>query len=194
MTPEAFYRHLQGVYGKNPEIYSSKDKRSMGLQAIKEFAKAQRTDAAMKERERESALVMVSMLREAIRYSIDILLIDGYSPEGDLLQQFDIALNATQINVEAFMKRKLEEALPQWQPIKTAPKDGTPILLLKTGYRPVLGMWYERAKIQGRWVSCIPDEVFTRLDTKLQYLKESEYTPDLWQPIPQPPKVQGMTQ
>ncbi len=59
-------------------------------------------------------------------------------------------------------------ALPAWQPIETAPTDGTPVLTFQRGYAIVV-QWYER----GEWTD--GDKWSTT------------YTH--WMPLPAPPSV-----
>lgn len=62
-------------------------------------------------------------------------------------------------------------AAPKWQPIETAPKDGTPIIL--TGVYPNGVKWVE----EGRW----------QAHTK-RFSGPIE-GPTAWQPLPQPPSA-----
>lgn len=67
--------------------------------------------------------------------------------------------------------RALREARamgPEWQPIETAPKDGTQILMVIAGYEPLCGRWR-----RGTWTSD-PDKAY--------------FSPTHWQPLPAAPK------
>ncbi|KKM79746.1 hypothetical protein LCGC14_1346750 [marine sediment metagenome] len=72
--------------------------------------------------------------------------------------------------------------MKKWQPIATAPKDGTNILI-PSGYgrnrHTVEGYWRRSEDVAYRdgWVSCIDPDVPT------PYLD-----PDVWMPLPEPPK------
>lgn len=57
---------------------------------------------------------------------------------------------------------------PEWQPIETAPKDGTQILMVIAGYEPLCGRWR-----RGTWTSD-PDKAY--------------FSPTHWQPLPAAPK------
>jgi len=84
-----------------------------------------------------------------------------------------------------------------WQPIETAPRDKN-ILLCKRGYEPSIGRWVEYKKLRGNtelllqegsgaWLSFDPIGVFD--DNELvEYLLNGEYLPDVWAPLPEPPK------
>jgi hypothetical protein len=63
----------------------------------------------------------------------------------------------------------------EWQPIETAPKDGTLILLYRDGHH-VLGCWRE----DGYW----SDDIELFFGT--EYAREN--VPSHWMPLPEPPK------
>jgi len=65
-----------------------------------------------------------------------------------------------------------QEATPQWQPIETAPNDGTEIWLFEKN-------WADKPFI-GRWV----DASNTFADRELKIGVD----PTHWQPLPEPPK------
>lgn len=72
-----------------------------------------------------------------------------------------------------------------WQPIETAPKDGTRFL----GYRPIsegeweyeafaIWWWYENPRVKRSWFTCT--------DEADAYEVENE-PPSHWMPLPEPP-------
>jgi hypothetical protein len=72
-----------------------------------------------------------------------------------------------------------------WQPIETAPKDGTPILLKGVSTIPAIGRFFGRRKHPSgeRYYMDIPEGWFhvwhgNRLEYELKY----------WQPLPDPPE------
>lgn len=73
------------------------------------------------------------------------------------------------------------EALTQWQPIETAPKDGTRVLLFVPPYGPSTGH-YEPARVNwgpnaSLWVS--------------HSILNKEAAPTHWMPLPTPPQEDG---
>jgi hypothetical protein len=64
----------------------------------------------------------------------------------------------------------LEEKVPEWMPIETAPKDGTPVLVgFPAPYHPLVGHCEA-----GRWGELTSDFEFDGFDTQ----------PTLWMPLP----------
>lgn len=76
-----------------------------------------------------------------------------------------------------------------WQPIETAPKDGTPILLVGTdGDRSIC--WWQRPNPHG-WASAIKDHPGGWADDTLDdagFLDEYRVFTH-WQPLPPPPEA-----
>lgn len=78
---------------------------------------------------------------------------------------------------------KLAKSL-EWQPIETAPKDGTRILTCVAGFWPTIGYW----KHEGHW-SNAEEELADRAFEAAGYLvidgeHADRYTPDHWMPLP----------
>lgn len=71
--------------------------------------------------------------------------------------------------------KELGVEVPQWMPIDSAPKDGTPVLVVKAPYLPCVCEW---ADTYG-WIE--PDE-------EIEWGKESNYKPTHWMPLPTKPK------
>lgn len=70
-----------------------------------------------------------------------------------------------------------------WQPIETAPKDGTPILLYKPNEKR-MGAYLLAGFWDVEWWACAGSKLvyFSRLDQR-------EYGhPTHWQPLPEPPE------
>lgn len=63
--------------------------------------------------------------------------------------------------------------MSEWQPIETAPRDGTPILVGCVGRGVLIATWYERMK-------CFSEAI---TGTDLWGAK----TPTHWMPLPPPP-------
>jgi hypothetical protein len=65
-----------------------------------------------------------------------------------------------------------EEATPKWQPIETAPRDGTRLLLwLPEWKRSEIGSWLSCSRMLGWWS-----------------VQAKPVAPTLWQPLPDSPK------
>lgn len=65
-----------------------------------------------------------------------------------------------------------------WLPIETAPKDGTPILAIKKGFRPEVARWLE-----GQWMTANNEVNYS--DGKTCYF---EWDLTHWQPLPAAPQ------
>lgn len=65
-----------------------------------------------------------------------------------------------------------------WMPIETAPKDGTPILVLKKGFHPAVARWLE-----GQWMTANAEANYSNGNPC--YL---EWNLTHWQPLPIPPQ------
>lgn len=69
-----------------------------------------------------------------------------------------------------------------WQPIETAPKDGTAVLLIVVGYEPAVGSFKDRG-----W-NYMDIEDFPDKDDWLRWLKNhGPWEPTHWMPLPAPP-------
>lgn len=64
-----------------------------------------------------------------------------------------------------------------WQPIETAPMDGTPILGFDGSNMTTIYYWKGRI-FPGEWSLCAPG----------LYAEDDEYLPTHWMPLPEPPK------
>ena len=63
------------------------------------------------------------------------------------------------------------DLVPQWQPIETAPKDGTVVLLGRADYYPKSGYWVEH-EFQDWW----------------GWDRDRACPPTHWMPLPEPPQ------
>ena len=74
--------------------------------------------------------------------------------------------------------------MTEWQPIETAPKDGTPILIYGSNGRGVKQMttalWDRDSEELGKWKLCVADGWECE-----EFLKRE---PTHWQSLPAPPK------
>jgi len=68
--------------------------------------------------------------------------------------------------------------VPNWQPISTAPKDGTRILCV-TGGDLVIAVWDDDSSDRPSWR--------TR-DGEMPWWWYREHQPQYWMPLPEPPK------
>lgn len=75
----------------------------------------------------------------------------------------------------------LEAQVPQWQPIATAPKDGTPILTAIAGFVPSVNMWIDYGGRAG-W-GTDPEE-FVQEEHFQAYWESTRYEPSHWMPLP----------
>lgn len=69
-----------------------------------------------------------------------------------------------------------------WQPISTAPKDGTWILAIVTGFVPSVVQWNSA---YGRWLKEVEEDWDEAVWVEVV---DGVYSPDHWMPLPQPPK------
>jgi len=65
------------------------------------------------------------------------------------------------------------DLVPQWQPIETAPKDGTEILTIRSNGFIGKGVWY--------------DNPFGRKDTVIENASGKWWSVTHWMPLPAPP-------
>jgi hypothetical protein len=73
----------------------------------------------------------------------------------------------------------------EWQPIETAPKDGTRILAVVQGFRPAVAYWQNNRGV----FDFIDAEDMPSPEAWDEYLRnEPEWTPTHWMPLPEPPK------
>lgn len=99
----------------------------------------------------------------------------------DVLDKTEDALRAA-----AFLLRDMSER-EKWQPIETAPKDGSTIILWgKYHSEPVTAAWAPRGKWASRWDGVTVIEA--QGDTYTDYAEPT--APTHWRPLPAPP-VEG---
>lgn len=73
----------------------------------------------------------------------------------------------------------------EWQPIETAPKDGTLILTLVPGYTAAVSKWQESRGM----FDFIDEEDMPNDQAWIDYLEsDPKYHPTHWMPLPEPPK------
>ena len=66
----------------------------------------------------------------------------------------------------------------QWQPIETAPKDGTNILLVNRAGNVATGLWQGNGEYEGWWL---------RGGNRPNTFFNHHYGPSYWMPLPEPP-------
>lgn len=77
----------------------------------------------------------------------------------------------------------------EWQPIETAPKDGTQILTVVAGWQPGIYQWLAFEEGGGRWT---PDpECFLAEEHLREWLDGTTYEPTHWMPLPTSPTKCG---
>lgn len=78
-----------------------------------------------------------------------------------------------------------ERKADKWQPIETAPKDGTPMLLIVAGYEPAVGRF-----LPGRnaWSYLDQEEIEVFEGAGVTF---GEWQPTHWMPLPPPPASKG---
>ena len=74
----------------------------------------------------------------------------------------------------------------EWQPIETAPRDGTPILLYFPHRDLVIRGSYEWQG-EGDWEMDIPDWMDWTTDDDVVIQEDPSYAPTQWMPLPAPP-------
>ena len=73
----------------------------------------------------------------------------------------------------------------QWQPIETAPKDGTLLLLIVSGYEPAVGRFYQSREV---WDYHDPEYLAVRERAEISF---GPWRPTHWMPLPAPPILKG---
>lgn len=81
----------------------------------------------------------------------------------------------------------------EWQPIETAPKDGTQIIILACGMLVEVGCWAPHAHRDYPWAVAHGEEYYERLAdvvvTEVNGYSEEAVTH--WMPLPEAPKLEG---
>lgn len=114
---------------------------------------------------------------------------DCISPSAMRIMEADIGpwqdgspLNKASTRAAEYARIFPAEALPavanSWMPIETAPKDGTPILVLKKGFHPAVARWLE-----GQWMTANAEANYSNGNPC--YL---EWNLTHWQPLPAIPQ------
>lgn len=70
-----------------------------------------------------------------------------------------------------------------WQPVETAPKDGTRVLMVKLGFQVCIGYWLIN---HGLWATTDPEDYPDEETWEAEQLG-SRYYPTHWMPLPEPP-------
>jgi hypothetical protein len=101
------------------------------------------------------------------------------APPPQALKAYRERFNAARAAVLAAMRPSPPPGA--WQPIETAPKDGTLILTVVAGWQPGIFRWDEI----GRWT---PDpESFLNASDLGEWIDGNEYNPTHWMPLPTGP-------
>lgn len=77
----------------------------------------------------------------------------------------------------------MPERSQEWQPIETAPKDGTRILLVTTYGAVIIGRWSEEASGE----NCQNFPGWQIVDCDDCFYSRAERTASYWMPLPAPP-------
>lgn len=75
--------------------------------------------------------------------------------------------------------------MSKWQPIETAPRDGTEVLACIVGFAPSLVRWLSH---NGKSMWSVDPETFMDEDHFHEYFMGTSYDPTHWQPLPPPPQ------
>lgn len=79
--------------------------------------------------------------------------------------------------------------MSDWQPIQTAPKDGTWVDLWAVDWNDN-GKRIPNCIWDDKWLTFIFPDYFPALDDCVDvFVKDDEYVPTHWMPIPEPPKA-----
>lgn len=72
----------------------------------------------------------------------------------------------------------MDKIMGEWQPIETAPKDGTNVLLVNRKGNMAVGLWNGRGVLEGWWLrgGSYPDVFFN-----------DHHGPTHWMPLPEAP-------
>lgn len=122
------------------------------------------------------------------------LLVTEYKDRGELVHAFNIERGGLSCMYAAEIAAIIAALTPQWQPIESAPKDGTAVLVMQnnwpgckngvaeecSGHNTYVAAWWadERGGA-GAWI-CYMDAVRD---------PECPIQPTHWQPLPAPPEV-----
>lgn len=71
----------------------------------------------------------------------------------------------------------------EWQPIETAPKDESRILLIRIGFQVCIGYWLTK---YSKWATTDPED-YPDVETWEAEELGSRYHPTHWMPLPEPP-------
>lgn len=85
--------------------------------------------------------------------------------------------------------------MTEWQPIESAPKDGTEILACVNGFVPAVAWWeelpddiMEHISEREKWRSVEAAEFETE-EQWMEHWTGSWYEPTHWMPLPEPPEL-----
>ncbi len=89
-------------------------------------------------------------------------------------------------NMLSLDRQEMQERLAgyEWQPIETAPKDGTQFLALKIGFEPAIAHWES-----DKWLHTTEEDHCEELCW--DGARSVFYTPEVWMPLPKPPAKEG---
>ena len=97
----------------------------------------------------------------------------------------DYEINYGVDSVRDVLLRHIEhlQSKMEWQKIETAPKDGTWVLVVVSGYLPTVAYWSMNYK---NWLTEIQNDVSDEMWEGLLYV---EYHPTHWMPLLESPKL-----
>jgi hypothetical protein len=74
-----------------------------------------------------------------------------------------------------------------WQPIKTAPKDGTKILAVIPGFLVSTAWWFPDYQ---KWMTTDAED-YPDIDSWEATVADTEYLPEYWMPLPEAPSLEN---
>jgi hypothetical protein len=98
------------------------------------------------------------------------------------------AMLVTHDELRAIVLDAVAAVLPVWQPIATAPKDGTPLRLFSEGF--INPDFNPGGSVEGQWCDDL-GWIGAVWNAEQDCWDANEIVPTHWQPLPPPPGVKG---
>ncbi len=132
---------------------------------------------------RESAMAALEARDELSQVLLEAIGTGGWIPT-PLQQSFRLAL-ADEVRSAEALRAALAEQAPQWQPIETAPKDGTYVLVVPPTHSSVS---CSVARFDNDRYSRKPRPFWNRSDGWGRVSVSRDTPPTHWMPLPKPPE------